>query len=47
MLPIYNYFPCLLQELFKCSSKEKFEQDILEEDMWIWLTNVEEYTPIT
>ena len=45
--PNFELFPCLLQELFECSSKEKFEQDIPEEDMWIWLTYVEEYTPIT
>ena len=40
-------FPYLLQELFQCSSKEKLDQNILEEDMGIWLTSVQELTPVT
>ena len=42
-----DLFPSLLQELFQCGLKTKFEQNILEEDMRIWLTSVQELTPVT
>ena len=46
-LSIYNFLLVCFKNCFNAVKKKKIEPKILEEGMRIWLTSVQELTPIT